>query len=70
MDYFENQGPTPTLLGPEMEVKEFRIACGEFIGIGDVSRDELEKPGTALVPHGISFAKDMFAEGPGKFNVA
>jgi hypothetical protein len=45
----------------EMEVKGFRIACGEFIGVSDVDGEELEKPGTALVPQGIPWAEGMFA---------
>jgi hypothetical protein len=36
-----------------MEVEEFRIACGYFIGDSDLKREELEKAGSALIPEGF-----------------
>jgi hypothetical protein len=45
----------------EMEIKEFRVACGEFAGFGDMSRTEWERPGRALVPDGVPWASGMFA---------
>jgi hypothetical protein len=44
-----------------MEIKEFRVACGEFVGLSDMSRKEWEKPGRALVPDGFPWAAEMFA---------
>ena len=44
-----------------MEIKEFRIACGDFIGLTDVNRNEWEKPGKAVVPGGVSWSEGMFA---------
>jgi len=44
-----------------MEIKEFRIACGEFVGLGDIGRTEWEKPGWALVPYGTLWSEGMFA---------
>ena len=44
-----------------MAVESFRVACGEAISVSDVDRDELEKPGRAIVPKGIPWAKDIFA---------
>jgi hypothetical protein len=44
-----------------MEVKDFRFACGEFVGISDLEREELEKPGTAIAPPGVPYAEGMFA---------
>jgi phage repressor protein C with HTH and peptisase S24 domain len=44
-----------------MEVKGFRVACGGFVGVSDVDKGLLEKPGTALVPHGVLYAEGMFA---------
>jgi hypothetical protein len=44
-----------------MAVKEFRIACGEFISVSDVEREELEVPGTALVPQGIPYVEGIYA---------
>jgi len=38
-----------------MEVKAFRFACGDFIGVGDVEKEELERPGWALVPKGCRY---------------
>jgi uncharacterized protein len=45
----------------EMEIKSFRIACGEFISVSDVEKEELEQPGMAVVPQGAPYAKGMFA---------
>jgi hypothetical protein len=58
---FRNQMFGTTQSRREMEVKGFRIACGEFIGVSDVREEELEQPGMALVPQGIRYAKGMFA---------
>jgi hypothetical protein len=44
----------------EMEIKDFRIACGEFIGVSDMDKEELVKPGVALVPPGIPYAEGMY----------
>ncbi len=44
----------------EMDIKEFRVACGNAIGLGDISRDEWETPGTALVPDRLPWASGMF----------
>jgi phage repressor protein C with HTH and peptisase S24 domain len=43
-----------------MEVKDFRVACGEFIDVSDLEGEELEKPGTAIVPAEIPWATGMF----------
>lgn len=48
-------------LRQEMEIKPFRVACGEFIGERNAEWDELEGLGFALVPPGIRWTKDMFA---------
>src|SRR5260370_39422596 len=61
MAAFRNQRLGAAQPRREMEVKSFRIACGEFIGVSDVDREELEKPGMALVPQGIPAAAGMFA---------
>src|SRR6266853_4379494 len=61
MRWLRNQKLGPAQRRHEMEVKAFRIACGEFIGVSDVAREELERPGMALVPQGISYAEGMFA---------
>ena len=45
----------------EAEIKRFRVACGDFIGLSDVSREEWEIPGTALVPNDIPFKEGTFA---------
>lgn len=42
MALFEDQGPNPGQRHNEMEAMEFRIACGEFIGISDIDKEELE----------------------------
>ena len=44
-----------------MDVRAFRVACGEFIGMGDLGREEWEQPGKALVPLGIPYAEGMIA---------
>jgi len=44
-----------------MRVESFPVACGEFIDISDVEKEELEKPGFALVPEGFRYREDMFA---------
>ena len=61
MARFRNQRLGAAQPRREMAVKSFRIACGEFIGVSDVDREELEKPGMALVPQGIPAAEGMFA---------
>ena len=58
MAYFRNR---KSHLRREIEIKEFRVACGEFVGLSDMSRKEWEKPGRALVPDGFRWAADMFA---------
>jgi hypothetical protein len=45
----------------EMEIKEFRVACGEFMSLSDTSRKEWEKPRRAFVPDGFPWAAEMFA---------
>jgi len=44
-----------------MEVKAFRVACGDFVSESDVDKGLLEKPGTAVAPHGVVYAEGMFA---------
>ena len=44
----------------EMEVKDFRVACGEFIDVSDLEREQMERPGTAIVPPGVPYAERMF----------
>jgi phage repressor protein C with HTH and peptisase S24 domain len=44
-----------------MRVEGFRVGCGEFIGIADVEKEELEKPGLAIVPECIRYHERMFA---------
>jgi phage repressor protein C with HTH and peptisase S24 domain len=61
MGYFRNRKSGGTRLRREMEIKEFRVACGEFVGLSDISRKDWEKPGKALVPLGASWAAGMFA---------
>ena len=61
MDYFKNRKSGATRLRREMEVKEFRVACGEFVGLSDIGRKEWERPGKALIPCGIPWAEGMFA---------
>jgi phage repressor protein C with HTH and peptisase S24 domain len=58
---FRDQEQMPAQICHEMEIKRFRIACGEFIGVSDVDREELEKPGVALVPKGFRYDEGMFA---------
>jgi SOS-response transcriptional repressor LexA len=43
-----------------MEVAAFRVACGEFIAMGDVGKQELERPGRALVPERCPYKEGMF----------
>jgi len=61
MNYFPNRGPGSTRRRREMEIKEFRVACGEFIGLSDVGWNEWEKAGKALVPLGVSWTEGIFA---------
>jgi hypothetical protein len=60
VSYYKNKSGG-TRIRCEMEIKEFRIACGEAVGLGDIGRKEWERPGKALVPPGISWSKGMFA---------
>lgn len=43
-----------------MEIVGFPVACGGFISRGDVPSSELEKPGWALIPHGINDPDGLF----------
>ena len=61
MSYFRNRISGSTRIRREMEIKEFRVACGKFVGLSDLGRNEWEKPGKALVPLGVPWAVDMFA---------
>jgi hypothetical protein len=61
MSHFRNRGSSRTLCRLEMDIEEFRVACGEFIGLGDMGRNEWEKPGKAVAPAGISWTEGMFA---------
>lgn len=45
----------------EVEIVEFRVACGTFVGLSDIDHDEWERPGNALLPAGISWAPGTFA---------
>ena len=60
MSYYKNKSGG-TRIRREMEIKEFRVACGEAVGLGDISREEWERPGKALVPPGTSWSEGMFA---------
>src|SRR5258708_35837968 len=42
-------------------VESFRGGCGEFIGMGDLEKEEVEKPGWAVVPEDIHYQEGMFA---------
>jgi hypothetical protein len=44
-----------------IEIKTFRVACGEFVSTAGLEAHELEIAGFAHVPDGIRFQKDMFA---------
>ena len=61
MGYFRNRTSGGTRLRREMEIKEFRVACGEFAGLSDIRRKDWERTGKALVPYGASWAAGMFA---------
>src|ERR1017187_2030397 len=61
MAVFVNRDPGRAQLRPRIEIKPFRVACGEFISTSDVERQELKTAGFALVPDGIRFRKGMFA---------
>ncbi len=50
----------PAHFDGEMEVKAFRIACGEFISTSDVEQEELEKEGTAQIPKGFPRENHLF----------
>jgi hypothetical protein len=61
MSRFFNGRPGLAQLHKVMRVESFPVACGEFIDISDVEKDELEKPGWALVPEGFRHREGMFA---------
>ena len=61
MGLFVNRDPGSARLRPLIEIKAFRVACGEFISISDVEKQELEVAGWAPVPDGIRFREGMFA---------
>jgi hypothetical protein len=61
MSRFFNWRPGLAQLHKVMRVESFPVACGEFIDISDVEKDELEKPGWALVPEGFRHREGMFA---------
>jgi hypothetical protein len=44
-----------------MEIKPDRLACGEFAASRNLHSDDLERPGMAVVPRGISYTAGMFA---------
>lgn len=50
-----------------MRVESFVFGCGEFISLDDLKSNSIERPGMALVPHGIAFVEGMFA-GRGRGN--
>jgi hypothetical protein len=60
MDLIRNQRPQPAPRRREMEVKGFRVACGEFISNSELDRAEWEKPGVALIPDGIGYEEGIF----------
>src|SRR5713101_788111 len=60
MSRFFNGKPGLAQLHKVMRVESFPVACGEFIGISDVEKEELEKPGWALVPEGFRHREGMF----------
>ena len=43
-----------------MAIAAFPVACGTFIGAGDVDPDELARPGFALVPSGFRWKKGSY----------
>ena len=61
MTLIENRDSGRAHRGPPMEVKAFRVACGEFISNSDLYAQEWEKAGFAAVPDGIRYRKGMFA---------
>ena len=44
-----------------IRVESFRAGCGEFIGMGDLEKEEVEKPGWAVLPEHIRYQEGMFA---------
>src|SRR5258707_1898986 len=44
-----------------IRVESFRAGCGEFIGMGDLEKEEVEKPGLAVLPEHIRYQEGMFA---------
>jgi hypothetical protein len=69
MAYFRNRKSGATRLRREMEIKEFRVACGEFVGLSDMSRKEWERPGSAFVPDGLPWArKNVCGTRPWRFH--
>jgi hypothetical protein len=61
MTDFNKCKPGATHIRREMEIKEFRVACGEFAGLSDMVRKEWEMPGNASIPSGIPWVANMFA---------
>lgn len=61
MRCYRDQGVSLAQRRREMEIKGFRIACGEFISITEVDKETLEEPGMALVPPGVPYTEGMFA---------
>jgi phage repressor protein C with HTH and peptisase S24 domain len=52
-----------------VDVKDFRVACGEFSKVANLGREELEKAGRALIPSGFTWVKGSFvARGYGDSN--
>jgi hypothetical protein len=61
MAYFPNQQAERARLRPEMDVRGHRVACSDFSKVANLGREELERPGRALVPPGITWVQGMFA---------
>jgi uncharacterized protein len=61
MELFVNRDPGRAQLRPLIEIKAFRVACGEFISTSDLEKQELEIAGFAPLPDGVRFRKGMFA---------
>src|SRR5262249_60630777 len=61
MGLFVNRGPGRAQLRPLIEIKAFRVACGEFISTSDVEKQELEIAGVAPLREGVRLRKGMFA---------
>lgn len=61
MAIYVNRDPGRAQLRPVIEIKAFRVACGEFISTSDVEKHELENAGYAPVPDEIHYREGMFA---------